>query len=153
MLQKLAKRSLGGLLVLILTLGPAWAQPRPLPAGSYVKVGENKLRAYTLEEFKIILHIHADYLAWHGQVPKLKLQVTKLEKLNQNRNSQIQLIEKNVKILEGEQDRLTKKWEEDNRLRHLCENKPAFGSWFAWGSAGAAGLVATVLAVILIAKD
>lgn len=137
-----------------MTLGPAWAEPlRTLPAGSYVKANGKELRAYTLEEFKIVLHIYADYKVWYGQIPKLQDQVSKLEELVQNHKQQLELVDKNVKVLEGERDRLTKKWAEENKLRHECENKPAFGSWFAWGSAGALGLVATVLAVILIAKD
>ena len=147
-------RLLTSLLILLLTLGPAWATPpRTLPVGSSVKVGGRDLRAYTLEEFKIILHIYADYQAWHREVPLLQEQVSKLEELTQNQNQQLQLADKNIKILEGERDRLTKKWAEENKLRHECENKPAFGTWIAWGSAGALGLVATVLAVILIAKD
>lgn len=135
-------------------MGPAWANPpKELPKGSYVSVGEKKLRAYTLEEFKIVLHIYADYKAWHVQVPKLKDQVLKLTELSQNRERQLKLADANIKILEGERKLLTEKWEKENKLRHECENKPAFGSWIAWSTAGAMGLVATVLAVVLIVRD
>ena len=142
------------LLILILTLGPAWATPpTSLPVGSYVSVGDKKLRAYTLEEFKIVLHIYADYKSWHGQVPKLTEQVTKLVQLAENQNRRLKLRSDEVKILQDERELLTKKWAEENKLRHLCENKPAFGSWISWGAAGTASLVAAVLAIVLVAKD
>ena len=147
-------RILSSLLISILIMGPVWAAPpRQLPAGSQVEVGGNHLRAYTLEEFKIVLHIYADYMNWHTQVPKLTDQATKLSQLVENQNQQLKLRAGEVKILGEERDRLTKKWTEENRLRHLCENKPAFGSWIAWSAAGAMSLVATVLSIILIVDD
>lgn len=86
-------------------------------------------------------------------MPKLKTQVSKLAELTQNQKRQLSLADENIKILKDERKLLTEKWEKENKLRHECENTPAFGSWIAWGSAGAMGLVATVLAIILIVDD
>jgi len=138
----------------MLTLGPAWATtPRELPPGSSVKVGKKTLRGYTLEEFKTILHIHADYKSWHAKIPKLETKILKLEQLANNQVKQISLLGSSVEILKSERKLLTKKWENENRLRHECENKPAFGSWLAWGSAGAVGALATVLVIVLATRD
>jgi len=141
----------------------AWAQPtsapasqpvlRTLPAGQMVDVKKEKLKGFNLEEFKVILHIYTDYRVWGVQLPKMQLQIDDLTKLSQNQTYQLGLRAEEVKIYQQERKLLTEKYLNENKLRHLCENKPNFGSWIAWGSAAAMGIVAAVLAGILISKD
>ena len=147
-----------------MVFGPVtWAQPksapasqpvlRSLPAGQMVEVKKEKLKGFNLEEFKVILHIYTDYRVWGVQLPKMQLQINDLTRLSQNQTYQLGLRAEEVKIYQQERKLLTEKYLNENKLRHQCENKPNFGSWIAWGSAAAMGLVAAVLAGILISKD
>jgi hypothetical protein len=142
------------LTVLLLTLymtGLASAQSYllKLPAGMQVTHGGDQLRGFTLDEFKVILDIYADYKNWGKQLPELKSQILNLDKIILVKSSQEKLYETSIKTLKDDQSRLFAKWKEENRLRHLAENKPAVGSWIAWGAAGVAGTVAIVLGIVL----
>lgn len=162
-----ANAPLVALLLASLTLGPvALAQPtsqptaapasqpvlRELPKGERLKTPQGERQGYSLEEMKVLLHIYADYRSWGLQVPQLKLQVDRYGKITLNQSNQLKLQEEQIKILHGERRLLTDKWSKENEKRHLCENKPAFGSWIAWGTAGVMAVVAAVLAGILIVK-
>lgn len=135
--------------------GPVAAQPssqpvkRTLPKGRLIQ----NHKAYTLEEMKTILHIYVDYKKWFDIVPEQKRQLKLFEDLTVNQAQQLKLRGQEVKTLREERKLLTKKWTEENRLRHLAENKPSFGSWIAWGTAAAMAALAAVLGGILIAKD
>lgn len=125
---------------------------KELPDGSRIKTKDGTFQGYSLEEMKVILHIHADYRVWGKQIPLLKKQVGDLTILSMNQSHQINLSAVEAGVLRLERDTLFKKWKEENLKRHLAENKPAFGSWIAWGCVAVATTVAAVLAGILIAK-
>jgi hypothetical protein len=142
-------------LAVLLASQPAWVLAREtyrLPEGMRLTVQQGTFQAYSLEEFKLLLKMDVDLESFTKQIPKyIKLQEN-LTKLNVNINKQLELAQNTIKVLYGERDRLTKKWTEENRLRHLAENKPSIMTWLGWGSAAAMGIVATVLAVILVVK-
>lgn len=156
------------LLLASLTLGPvALAQPTSqptaapasqpvllkLPKGERLKTPQGTRQGYSLEEMKVLLHIYVDYRSWGLQVPKLKFQIDRYGKITLNQSKQLKLQAEQIKILHDERKLLTDKWSKENEKRHLCENKPAFGSWIAWGTAGVMAVVAAVLAGILIVKS
>lgn len=156
-------RVLISFLVVSLMLGPvALGQPvsppasQPvlleLPKGERFKTPQGERQGYSLEEMKVILHIHADYRSWGQQIPKLKLQVESYSSLTENQSKQLTLQAEQIKVLQGERTLLTEKWSKENEARHLCENKPAFGSWVAWSIAGVMTVVAAVLTGVLIYK-
>lgn len=124
-----------------------------LPTGKVVQRGAEKLRGYTLEEFKVILKIHASYKSWGKQVPHLKGLVSNLTELSQNYSKQLKLTKEQLEIANKDRDRLTKKWTEENWKRHLAENKPAFGSWVAWGAAAGFAALSVVLVSVIMSKD
>jgi hypothetical protein len=124
-----------------------------LPEGTRLSVQQGTFQAYSLEEFKLLLKMDVDLESFSKQIPKyIKLQENLVD-LNVNLGAQIALLSKNIKILYEERDRLTKKWTEDNRLRHLAENKVSWWTWVGFGSAVVMGVVVAVLAGILISKD
>ena len=125
----------------------------PLPGGTRLTVPQGTFQGYNLSEFKTLLRIHADYQSWGQQLPLLKKNIKQYQELAGNLANQLKLQEKESIILKKERERLFKKWKEDNRLRHLAENKPSFMLWFGWGSAAVMGTVATVLAVVLAVKE
>jgi len=152
------------LIPLFLMLGPvASAQPvspptsQPvlleLPKGERLKTPQGERQGYSLEEMKVILHIFVDYRSWGQQMPKLKFQVENYSSLTENQSKQLILQANQLKLLQSERTLLTEKWSKENEARHLCENKPAFGSWIAWGIAGVATVAAGVLAGVLIYKS
>jgi hypothetical protein len=51
-------------------------------------------------------------------------------------------------VLQGERDRLTALWEEENRRRHDAENAPDL-SWIPWAIAGGFAISTIVLAIIV----
>lgn len=150
-------------LVVSLVLGPvALGQPASppasqpvlleLPKGERLRTPQGTFQGYSLEELKVILHIHADYRSWGQQMPRLRLQVEDQGNLINNQSKQLTLQAEQIKLLEGERKLLTEKWSKENEARHLCENKPAFGSWVAWGIAGVMTVVAAVLTGVVIYK-
>lgn len=146
-------------LIILLVSPMAWSQPESmpvtfdLPPGVLITTDKATYRGYTLEEFKIILHIYTDYKSWGKQLPKIRLQRSTLENLTANLKKQLELRAAEVEKLESERKLLTEKWKEENRLRHLAENRPAFGSWIAWGTAALTTAIAAVLTVVITTKD
>jgi hypothetical protein len=124
-----------------------------LPAGNRLVLPQGTFHGYSLDEMKIVLKIEASYRALAGQVIEYDKLVKNITELSNNRAKQIELLKNQVEIVKKDRDRITAKWTEDNRLRHECENKPAFGSWVSWGVAAAATAVAVVLTGVLLARD
>jgi hypothetical protein len=124
-----------------------------LPVGTRLATPKGTFQGYTLPEMKIILRIEADYRAWGHQIPEYEKIVKDYKLLSDNQDKQVKLLKNQVVVLKKDHVRLTKKWTEENKLRHLCENKPNFGSWIAWSVAAAMAATAAVLAGVVIAKD
>lgn len=144
------------LLALLMALPPAAALARDsyrLPPGHRLTAPGGTFHAYSLAEFKLLLKMDVDLEAFSKQIPKyIKLQEDSA-KLISNFNKQVELKDVSIKLLQDDRLRLTQKWTEENRLRHLAENKPSWTTWFAWGAAGLMAVVAAVLAGVLVAKD
>jgi hypothetical protein len=147
---------IAALLVAVLASQPLVAGARDryrLPAGQRLTTAQGTFQSFTLEDFKVLLKMDVDLESFSLQIPKyLKVQED-LTKLSVNLGKQLKLKDKTITVLQGERARLTKKWTEENRLRHLAENKVSWTSWFAWGAAGVMTVVAAVLAGILFVKD
>lgn len=153
------------LLVALLVVQPCLALAQPtssptsqsallsLPKGTRLKTPQGTFHGYSLPEMKVILKIEASYRSWGAQLPKYRRKISNYKKLEEAQDKQAKLLENQVSILQKEHVRLTKKWTEENRLRHLCENKPNFGSWVSWSIAATMAATAAVLAGILISKD
>lgn len=144
------------LLMAILACQPLLAETREryrLPAGQRLTTPQGTFQGYTLEEFKLLLTMDVDLENFSQQIFKyIKLQEN-LTKLNANFSKRLDLKDKTIKVLQDERLRLTKKWTEENRLRHLAENKPSWTSWLAWGAAATMTAITAVLVGILIVKD
>jgi len=100
----------------------------------------------------VLLKMDVDLEAYDKEIPHYKQQLVDFQKLVEAKDEIIKSKDAIIAIQKQDRERLMVKWIEDNRLRHLCENKPAFGSWLAWGTAGVATAVATVLAVIVAVR-
>ena len=145
------------ILLVQLAVGPAWAQTsqpvlHKLPVGKSLQLKSETLRVYTLEEFKVILQIYNDYKKFYSEKEQLRAANTHLLSIESEQVKSMKSKDKVISIQELELGRLTKKWTEENRLRHVAENKPKFGSWIAWGTAGAMAIVAGVLVGLFITE-
>lgn len=149
-------RSVCFFLIFLMVSNSARAQSLPVSERKWVlPLGRpiQDYRAYTLEEMKVILHIYADYKVWFDLVPVQKRQLEMFVQFVLSQTNQLQLRSQEVLVLKKELKRMSTKWEKENKLRHLAENKPAIGSWIAWGTAAGAFVLAAVLGGILISKD
>lgn len=152
-------RFLVALLVLQLAL-PVWAQPAStptsqpvlleMPLGRAIQTPEGRLQGFTFNEFKLLLRIHTDYRAWGKQVPLLELKVLEYQQLVQNHKDQAGLLQGQIDRLKSECSFLNKRWKDENKKRHECEAKPAWGLWIAWGVAGLLAVSTAVLTAVVI---
>ncbi len=77
---------------------------------------------------------------------KLTLQLQKIAAMEEV----VKIRTESVGVLKTENERLFQKWEKENKLRHEAEQKPQFGSWVAWGTAGFFVVTTAVLTGIVI---
>jgi len=144
-------------LLAALTLSqPAWVLARDryrLPEGTRLKTPQGTFQGYTLEDFKVLLKMDVDLESFSKQIPKYVKLKEDLTKLSVNLTKQVISKDKVIYILQSERARLTVKWTEENRLRHLAENKVSWTSWLAWGCAGVMSILSAVLLGIVLARD
>lgn len=141
--------------VLSLSLGTLRAEPQNIPKGEAKEVGNPPVRfqCYDLDSYKSLLKFDVEHTAClqtvdakEKQRQNLMLQIGDLEEVLKAQSASIDVLKK-------DNNRLYGMWEEENRKRHLAENKPAYGSWLAWGTAGVFVVATAVLAGVVIAKD
>lgn len=113
-----------------------------LPKGKRLQVSGETYQGYTLEEMKVLLLMDTDLRAFEIEIPKLKQIEIDKQKIIEAKDKIISAKDTQLVLLQTDRDRITKKWTEENKLRHECENKPKFGSWIAWGTAGVLAAIA-----------
>jgi len=124
-----------------------------LPKGEPQTIKKERVWTYTLEEMKIILQMDVDLrTAEYKELEYIKLQANQ-SLVNAGLRKQLEFRDKQLTISQEDRKRLFEKWAEENKKRHLAENKPMISSWIAWSSAAAAVAVAAVLGGILIYKE
>ena len=130
----------------------AVAQPEHIPVGDRETVGGESLQCYDFENYKKLLIFDA---AFEGCLRTNELLVER-HKLEKQRSTAFEKIialqQKSMIIIEKDNDRLFKDWKEENKKRHLAENRPMLGSYIAWSTAGAFAVATAVLSVIVIVK-
>jgi len=124
-----------------------------LPAGKRIQFQSETYQGYSLEEMKILLKMDVDLEFFEESFPAQKQQILLLEKWLDTKEKRLKSKDVQIDLLTKDRERITKKWEEENLLRHKCEQKPAFGSWIAWSSAGLFAITTLILGVLLIDED
>lgn len=128
------------------------AQPENIPTGEPKVIQGTRFQCYPFEDFKKLLLVDAQF----SSCKKIKGFLEEKNQLEQeksvNLSKVIDLQGRSIKTLERENERLFKDWKEENKKRHLAENKPMIGSYVAWGTAGAFAVATAVLSVIVIVK-
>ena len=119
------------MILILLFSTPSFSQTLILPKGKMI----DNHRAFTLREFKIILHIYADYLAYFGELPLKDEHIHNLYVIQDKLAQQLSLQSKTIKALQIDRNKIYKRWIVVNKRMHLAENRPNTGHWIAWSLA------------------
>jgi len=111
------------------------------------------VQCFDLTEFKTLISIYfAGYLPCEDKVQALSDEVTLLTDEVAKLDKIVSECRTQVVVLKNENERLFKKWKNENLLRHQAESRD-WKYYLAWGSAGALGISTAVLAGILWYKN
>lgn len=123
-----------------------------LPIGQRATIDSVTYHLFTLDEYKQLLIMNFNLKSFESELSFCQdsnsLNNKYISKLYGKLDSKDIVIE----TLTKERDRLTTKWVEENRLRHVAENKPKWGSLISWGIAGVTTVVAVVLAGVIVVR-
>jgi len=124
-----------------------------LPLGNRIVTEKGTFQGYTLEEMKILLKMDTDLKLGNEkdqeQIKLISNQGSVIISLQKQNELQVKMID----ILQNERKLLTEKWSKENEAKHICESKPAYGSWISWTIAAATTTAAVILGSILIYKE
>lgn len=129
------------------------AKPGEFPLGKRVKIEGAELKCYTIPEYKKLMGLYVDLNTCTAKEVLLKQKIANLEKQAAIYNEIADLHLSSIKILTEENKRLFGLWKEENKKRHIAENKPQFGSWLSWGSAGVLAAASAVLLTVILLDD
>ena len=104
---------------------------------------------FTLDGYKTLLSTQIDLLAALEREKSFQEQLdidSGIIKLQEDKLGAKDLIIQDYKI---DNKRLLDKWSEENRLRHIAENKPSY-SWLGFALAGGFAFTTAVLATVIV---
>lgn len=128
------------------------ADPTEYPHNDSVKheIAGEKYQCFTLSGTKDLINIYNEREHCFEQEAILEdalgLKLQKIAALEEI----VKIKTESVDTLNFENNRLFLQWTEENKLRHEAEQKPQFGSWVAWGTAGVFVVTTAVLTGIVI---
>jgi len=122
-----------------------------LPTGIPCVVEGTRYQCFNLDEMKELLMLENELRYFETNYIQMFKKVSLLEDENRFLKGQVFSLEEDNTLLKLDRERISLKWEEENKLRLELENKPNFGNPIAWGIAGAeAGvIIALILAMAL----
>jgi hypothetical protein len=85
--------------------------------GRKLEVGGDRVLAFNLDEYKLVLRIYYDYKSWGPELDLLRLQSKTLTEVVQTKDLQIGSLMAQNAILFTEKDRLASKWVGENKAR------------------------------------
>jgi thymidylate synthase len=132
---------------------PATAQTKHIPLGDRIPVNGEIKACYTIEDYKSLLKVDASY----DTCLKIRTKLEKKDKIQEQRivdlSKAVEVQQDSILVLKKENTRLFDQWKAENKKRHIAENKPAFGSYLAWGTAGAFAVATAVLTTVIVLND
>jgi hypothetical protein len=140
------------LLFLLVSLLVPTTSKAALPQGTQVKIHDIEYRAFSLEEYKQILILEAKFNALKVDLDYARELAALDDQLIGVLRDKVDSLKRSNTILIKERDRLSVKWKEENRLRHIAENKVPWVSWVGWSVAAAATVASAVLIVVLATR-
>lgn len=127
------------------------AAAEPLPQGRRVEVGREMLHCFNFDEYKSLVVMNRELEAVSAEMVLDKERKVLLSKEIDLLKGIQKVQVAQVKLFSDENERLFQLWKEENRKRHVAENKPAWGSYLAWSLAGVFAVsTATLVGVAVI---
>ncbi len=135
---------------MLLTLSIRVTNADLLPPSTKYSINNEVQACFNLENYKKLLQLAVDLGAELQKTDLLSRKVVEQETIITSQKKII-INKDNVIILyKKDQERLFNLWSEENRKRHLAENRPAYGSWVSWGLAGGFAVSTVVLGAIVL---
>lgn len=132
---------------------PTAAQPKHIPAGERAATEAGTRQCYDLAGYKTLLKFDVDY----GTCLRVRDQLDEKAKLYEESAAALQkavrVHEDSIALMQKDRDHWFDKWKDENKKRHLAENKPALGSYLAWGTAGVFAVATAVLVTVVFVDD
>lgn len=142
------------MIAICLVAGTARAEPKHLPKGERVDQGKpTEKQCYSAVEFIQLLKLDNDHTTCLEQRELLSEEVAELKVATENLLEAAKLQAKAQEELQADRDKYFDLWKKENKARHECENKPHWGSWLGWGTAGVMTVATAILTGYVIAKD
>ena len=123
-----------------------------LPDGEMHTLQGRVLRCFDLEQFKSIVIITEERRAADKRALLLADQVAVLLDASVHLNGQVTDLEAIRDSLQVETVRLRDMWKEENRLRHIAENNPRFGSWIPWVTTAILATTSVTLGLVVVIR-
>lgn len=124
-----------------------------LPKGQRLDIGPGDTRqCYKFDEYRDLLKYQIDCQACNQTNDILNQKLITQSEIIDKQDKILKLKDDDLKIAQGEKDRLFKMWSEENLQRHQLENKPSFGGWLGWTAAGVFALSTIFLTGYLVAR-
>ena len=124
-----------------------------LPKGALLPYENQKYMCYDLEQFKMLLHMDNDFRSAVESLSVTKSKVYDLSNANLAFKKALSISDQQIELMRAENKRLSILWTEENRLRHIAENKPSFGGWVPWSLTGVLGVLSVGLIVGIVASN
>jgi hypothetical protein len=128
--------------------------PKHLPPGERINKGKpDEKQCYTFPEFKILLKVDNALTVCQTEKKLLEKKTQDQAKAIADLTAATKLQAASITDLKAENKRLFKLWKTENKKRHEAENKPRWGSWFGWGTAGVMTVATAILVTVIIIDD
>lgn len=134
-----------------LLASPTYANT-PLPSGEVHTLQGRVLKCFNLEQFKDIVTIRAERDSAQNTASTFLIQVAVLKRATNHLEGVITDLKSVVKTQDAENTRVHDMWKEENRLRHIAENKSRFGSWIPWVAAGVLAVSTATLGAVVVLR-
>jgi hypothetical protein len=139
------------LIFLILMMIPTTSKA-VLPQGVQVKIHNIEYRAFSLEEYKEILILEANFKDLEINLKYANELAILDNKLIDKLRDKIDSLKRSNTILIKDRDRIFLKWKEENQLRHISEVKVNWSEWIAWSVAATTTVASVVLVAVLATR-
>ncbi len=139
------------LLVVLAFSRSALAEPA-LPPGKWHDIDGKSYMCYDLTGFKQLVLLAMERNKLVVDVNTLTKQMSLLRDITGLQEKVIAVRDQQVALIKGENERMFKLWQEENKKRHDAEERPDWSAILGWGTAGVFA-VSTAVLVGVVALD
>lgn len=143
---------LGAMLIASSTASASAQSSARFPEYRYITEGEEIYGAFDLGGFKELLRIDADLMLAEAELENTKERLEHLSEALRHYREVVEISNSSLTSLQDYTQTLFAKWEEENKKRHLAENKPNTLALVSWPIAVALAIVVAVETVVILGR-